>query len=45
MGLAVLAVVLSFLFVVGLPIRWMFRPFAWMLRWTVGRGQLVRSQR
>jgi hypothetical protein len=45
MGLAGLAVVLSFLVVVGLPIRWMFRPFAWMLRWSVGRGQLVRSQR
>jgi hypothetical protein len=45
MGLAGLTVVLSFLVVVGLPIRWMFRPFAWMLRWTVGRGQLVRSQR
>jgi hypothetical protein len=45
MVLAGLAVVLSFLVVVGLPIRWMFRPFAWMLRWSVGRGQLVRSQR
>jgi hypothetical protein len=31
-GLAGLAVVLSFLVVVGLPIRWMFRPFGWMLR-------------
>ena len=44
-GLAGLAVVLSFLVVVGLPIRWMFRPFRWMLRRGVGRGQLVRSQR
>jgi hypothetical protein len=45
MGLAGLAVVLSFLVVVGLPIRWMFRPFGLVLRWTVGRAQLVRSQR
>ena len=27
MGLAGLVVVLSFLVIVGLPIRWMFRPF------------------
>jgi hypothetical protein len=45
MGLAGLAVVLSFLVVVGLPIRWMFRPFGWALHWTVGRGHLARSQR
>jgi hypothetical protein len=32
MGLAGLAVVLSFLVVVGLPIRWIFRPFGWVLR-------------
>ena len=31
MGLAGLVVVLSFLVIVGLPIRWMFRPFGWML--------------
>jgi hypothetical protein len=37
--------VLSLLVVVGLPIRWMFRPFGWVLRCTVGRGQMVRSQR
>jgi hypothetical protein len=45
MGLAGLAVVLSFLVVVGLPIRWMFRPFGLVLRWTVGRRQLVQSDR
>jgi hypothetical protein len=43
-ALAGLAVVLSFLVVVGLPIRWMFRPFGWVMRWTGGRAQLVRSQ-
>jgi hypothetical protein len=43
-ALAGLVVVLSFFVVVGLPIRWVFRPFGWVMRWTVGRGQLVRSQ-
>jgi hypothetical protein len=33
MGLAGLVVVLSFLVIVGLPIRWMFRPFLWPFRW------------
>jgi len=33
MGLAGLVVVLSLLVIVGLPIRWMFRPFFWPLRW------------
>jgi hypothetical protein len=42
LGIA-LAVVLSFFVVVGLPIRWMFRPFGWLLHRTVGRGQLVRK--
>ena len=32
MGLAGLVVVLSFLVIVGLPVRWMFRPFLWPLR-------------
>jgi len=32
MGLAGLVVVLSFLVVVGLPIRWMFRPILWPFR-------------
>jgi len=33
MGLAGLVVVLSFLVVVGLPIRWIVRPFFWPFRW------------
>ena len=33
MGLAGLVVVLSFLVIVGLPIRWMFRPFVWRFGW------------
>jgi hypothetical protein len=45
MGLAGLTVVLAFLVVVGLPVRWMFRPFGWVMRRIVGRGQLVRSPR
>ena len=32
MGLAGLAVLLSFMVVIGMPIRWMFRPFGWVLR-------------
>jgi hypothetical protein len=32
MGLAGLVVVLSFLVIVGLPIRWLFRPFLWPFR-------------
>jgi hypothetical protein len=32
MGVAGLVVVLSFLVVVGLPIRWLFRPLGWSLR-------------
>jgi hypothetical protein len=43
-ALAGLVVVLSFFVVVGLPLRWIFRPFRWAMRWTVGRGPLVRSQ-
>jgi hypothetical protein len=43
-ALAGLAVVLSFFVVVGLPVRWIFRPFGWVMRRTVGRGPLVRSQ-
>jgi hypothetical protein len=35
MGLAGVVVVLSLLVIVGLPIRWMFRPFFWPLRWLV----------
>jgi hypothetical protein len=32
MGLAGLAVVMSLLVIVGVPIRWMFRPFGWVYR-------------
>ncbi len=32
MGLAALAVVLSFLVIIGLPIRWLFRPILWPFR-------------
>ncbi len=32
MGLAGLAAVMSLLVIVGLPIRWMFRPFGWVIR-------------
>jgi len=45
MGLAGLVVVLSLLVIIGLPIRWIFWPFGWMMRRTVGRGQLVRTPR
>ncbi len=43
-GLAGLTVVLAFLVAVGLPIRWMMRPFRWALLTPVGRGHLVRSK-
>ncbi len=33
MAMAGLVVVLSLLVIVGLPIRWMFRPFFWPIRW------------
>ena len=45
MGLAGLVVVLSFLVVVGLPVRWMFSPFGWVIRSIVGRRPLVQSPR
>lgn len=32
MGMAGMAVVLSFLVIVGLPVRWLFRPIAWPVR-------------
>jgi hypothetical protein len=35
MGLAGLVVVLSFLVVVGLPVRWMFRPVLWPFRFVL----------
>lgn len=44
-ALAGIAVAVSFLIVVGLPLRWLFQPFRWVLRWTAGGVHLVRSQR
>jgi hypothetical protein len=38
MGLAGLVVLLSLMVIVGLPIRWMFRPFGWGLRVIRGLG-------
>ncbi len=32
MGMAGLAVVLSFLVIIGLPVRWLFRPIVWPVR-------------
>jgi hypothetical protein len=45
MGLAGLVVLLSLMVIVGLPIRWMFRPFGWGLRMIVGRRSLAPSSR
>jgi len=45
MGLAGLVVMLSLMVIVGLPIRWMFRPVGWGLRMIVGRRPLVSSSR
>jgi hypothetical protein len=45
MGLAGLVVLLSFMVIVGLPIRWMFRPFGWGLRTIIGRRRLAPSSR
>jgi hypothetical protein len=39
MALAGLVVVVSLLVIVGLPVRWMFRPFFWPLRWIAGLRQ------
>ena len=42
-GLAGLVVVLSLLVTVGLPIRWIFRPFGWAFRKTTTLGSLVKK--
>jgi len=42
-GLAGLAVVLSVLVIVGLPIRWIIRPFGWAFRKTATFGSLVKK--
>lgn len=42
MAMAMLVVVVSLLVIVGLPIRWMFRPFFWPLRWIAGSRQSQR---
>ena len=46
MGLAAFGVVLSLMILVGLPIRWMFRPFGWVVRpFAYGlRGMVGRRQ-
>jgi hypothetical protein len=45
MGLAGLVVLLSLMVIIGLPIRWMFRPFGWGFRMIVGRLPLAQSPR
>ena len=45
MGLAGLAVVLSFLIVVGLPIRWMFRPLGFIIQPIRYGAQRIASRR
>ena len=42
-GLAGLVVVLCVLVIVGLPIRWIFRPFGWVFRKTTTLGSLVKK--
>jgi hypothetical protein len=42
-ALAGLVVVLSLLVIIGLPLRWFFRPFGWLIRSTVGRLALARK--
>jgi hypothetical protein len=45
MGLAGLVVLLSTFVIIGLPIRWMFRPFGWVAHLAFGRIRLARSPR
>jgi len=45
MGLAGLVVVLSLIVIVGLPTRWMFRPFGWVFQMTLGRRRPARGSR
>jgi hypothetical protein len=45
MGLAGLVVMFSIMVIVGLPIRWMFRPFGWGIRMIVGRRSLAPASR
>ena len=45
MGMAGLVVLFSLMVIVGLPIRWMFRPFGWGLRAIFGRQSVARSSR
>jgi hypothetical protein len=40
-GLSSLIVVLSLLVIVGLPVRWIFRPFGWALRRLAGRRRVA----
>ena len=43
MGIAGVVVLFSILVIVGLPIRWMFRPFGLAMRLVMGRGHVVRK--
>ncbi|GAC1472734.1 MAG: hypothetical protein NVSMB9_20340 [Isosphaeraceae bacterium] len=43
MGLAALVVVLASLVVLGLPLRWVFRPLAWPLRWVRGKPEAAKA--
>ncbi len=45
MGLAATVSVLSLLVILGLPVRWMFRPFTWGLKRVRGRRVVVSSSR
>ena len=40
-GLSGLVVVLSLLVIVGMPVRWLFRPLGWVLKRLPGRQQLM----
>ncbi len=40
-GLSILVVVLSLIVIVGLPVRWLFRPFGWLVRRVVACRRVV----
>jgi hypothetical protein len=43
MGLAVLVIVLASLVILGLPVRWVFRPLTWPLRLVLSRFRTPRT--
>jgi hypothetical protein len=43
MGLAGLVVVLASMVILGLPIKWFFRPLTWPLRFLVARRHAARA--